>query len=64
MREGMARTWAQWGPCPIHLSAQAHLAGYYGSLGFVVTGPGYDEDGIPHLPMRCDTPGVVTPPLL
>lgn len=37
---------------PTHLGAQAHLEGFYGSLGYRVCGPGYDEDGIPHLPMR------------
>lgn len=52
MREAMARVWETWGPGPIKLSAQAHLQGYYGSLGFEVCGPGYDEDGIPHLPMK------------
>ena len=53
MREGMARVREEWGPCPIRIGAQAHLAAFYGSLGFVVAGEGYDEDGIPHLPMRC-----------
>ena len=52
MRAGLAATWRTWGPCPVRLSAQAHLAGYYGSLGFVLAGEGYDEDGIPHVPMR------------
>jgi ElaA protein len=51
MRVGMQRVRETWGPVPIHISAQAHLAGWYGRLGFVVTGAGYDEDGIPHLPM-------------
>lgn len=51
MRVGMARVRATWGPVPVHISAQAHLADWYGRLGFVVTGEGYDEDGIPHLPM-------------
>ncbi len=36
---------------PVSLSAQAHLAGWYEGFGFEVAGPGYDEDGIPHLPM-------------
>ncbi len=36
----------------VTLSAQAHLRRFYESFGFVVSGPGYDEDGIPHLPMR------------
>ncbi len=35
----------------IHLGAQAHLADWYGRFGFEVSGPGYDEDGIPHVPM-------------
>lgn len=53
MLEGMRRAWRQWGDHPIHVSAQAHLQDWYNSLGFVVCGPGYPEDGIPHLPMRC-----------
>ena len=38
-------------PGPVHIGAQAHLHDYYASLGFVTSGPEYDEDGIPHLPM-------------
>jgi ElaA protein len=34
------------------LDAQAPLAGWYATHGFVVTGPEFLEDGIPHLPMR------------
>ena len=56
MLEAMRQSQARW-PAPIHLSAQAHLRGFYEALGFVVCGPGYDEDGIPHLPMRCDAAG-------
>ena len=56
MREGMHRLCERYGPCGIHISAQAHLRPYYGSLGFEVIGPGYDEDGIPHLPMRWVSP--------
>lgn len=51
MEQGHVHVAATWGPCPIHVGAQAHLSRYYGSLGYVVSGPGYDEDGIPHLPM-------------
>ncbi|GAA2529991.1 GNAT family N-acetyltransferase [Pilimelia columellifera] len=40
------------GDRPVVLSAQAHLAGFYAGFGFVVDGPGFMEDGIPHLPMR------------
>jgi ElaA protein len=34
------------------ISAQAHLTGLYGGLGFTASGPGYDWDGVPHVPMR------------
>ena len=37
---------------PITLGAQAYLEGWYGRFGFVTSGPGYVEDGIPHVPMR------------
>jgi ElaA protein len=39
------------------LDAQAHLAGWYARFGFVVDGDGFEEDGIPHVPMRL-TPAV------
>lgn len=34
------------------LGAQAYLEDWYGKFGFVRDGADYDEDGIPHLPMR------------
>ncbi len=34
------------------LGAQVRAQGFYERLGFAVAGPGYDEDGIPHVPMR------------
>jgi ElaA protein len=40
------------GDRPCVMSAQSHLAGFYGRLGFVVTGADFIEDGIPHTPMR------------
>ena len=40
------------GPVETVLSAQAHLRAWYEALGYVVDGPGFVEDGIPHLPMR------------
>jgi ElaA protein len=40
------------GPRTCVLAAQAHLAGFYASLGFTPTGPEFDDDGIPHIPMR------------
>ena len=39
-------------PGPIELGAQAHLTGFYGSLGFEPVGEPYDEDGILHQWMR------------
>jgi ElaA protein len=42
---------------PVTLGAQAHLADWYGRLGFAVSGPGYVEDGIPHVPMRREPAG-------
>jgi ElaA protein len=37
---------------PWALEAQTYLRSFYEGFGFVVTGPEYVEDGIPHLPMR------------
>lgn len=37
---------------PTLLDAQSHLADWYARFGFVVSGPPFAEDGIPHLPMR------------
>ena len=37
---------------PVTLGAQAHLQGWYEQFGFRLSGPGYVEDGIPHVPMR------------
>ncbi|HEX9258013.1 MAG TPA: GNAT family N-acetyltransferase [Acidimicrobiales bacterium] len=34
------------------LDAQAYLQVWYERFGFAVSGPGYVEDGIPHVPMR------------
>ncbi|ODQ64899.1 GCN5-related N-acetyltransferase [Nadsonia fulvescens var. elongata DSM 6958] len=36
------------------LSAQSHLAKFYGALGFTSVGDVYDEDGIPHIDMISD----------
>jgi len=38
----------------IRLSAQAHLENWYERFGFQRDGAPYDEDGIPHVPMRRD----------
>jgi ElaA protein len=52
MREAMALAWRVHGHGPLVVGAQAHLAGFYGSLGFVVRGERYLEDGIWHVGMR------------
>ena len=52
MRQGLLRADERWPGHPVWLSAQAHLAAWYARLGFDLCGPGYDEDGIPHGPMR------------
>jgi ElaA protein len=39
------------GDRPCVLDAQAYLAGFYERFGFVATGPEFDDDGIPHVPM-------------
>jgi ElaA protein len=52
MREALARCAALDPSAPIVLDAQAHLAHWYARFGFVVAGEGFDEDGIPHVPMR------------
>ncbi|MCI2237179.1 GNAT family N-acetyltransferase [Paenibacillus sp. TRM 82003] len=45
------------GDVEVVLGAQAHLEHWYGRFGFAVDGPGYDEDGIAHVPMRRPAPG-------
>ncbi|MBV8444978.1 MAG: GNAT family N-acetyltransferase [Candidatus Dormibacteraeota bacterium] len=39
---------------PLFLGAQVHLEEYYARFGFAVCGSIWDENGIPHLPMRWD----------
>ena len=43
---------ASYGDGPITLGAQAYLEGWYERFGFRRSGPAYDDDGIPHVPMR------------
>ena len=43
---------ASYGDVPITIGAQAYLEGWYERFGFRRSGPGYDDDGIPHVPMR------------
>jgi ElaA protein len=42
----------RWGKVAIAISAQRHLALFYGEFGFAQIGEPYDEDGIPHIDMR------------
>ena len=51
MAEGVQRCTAAWPGQGIRISAQAHLQGFYGSLGFHATGATYLEDDIPHVEM-------------
>lgn len=44
------------GELALALAAQAHLEGFYGSLGFVRSGVPYEEDGILHIDMRRGSP--------
>ena len=57
MIEGERSATEAFGSHPFFLSAQAHLKPWYNSLGYKVCGIGYDEDGIPHLPMRKEIHG-------
>jgi ElaA protein len=43
---------ALYGPVAIWLGAQKYVERFYASFGFVRDGEDYEEDGIPHLPMR------------
>ncbi|MCL3861106.1 GNAT family N-acetyltransferase [Actinotalea sp. K2] len=52
MREALDRCDALDASAPVLLDAQAHLVEWYARFGFEVAGDGFDEDGIPHLPMR------------
>jgi ElaA protein len=49
--EGVSRIDETWPGQANRISAQAHLAEFYGSFGYVVQGASYLEDGIPHVEM-------------
>lgn len=42
------------GEQPVEIGAQAHLQQWYEQFGFVLSGPGYLDGRIPHVPMRRD----------
>jgi ElaA protein len=52
MERALACCEEHWPGQPVELGAQAHLTGFYGSLGFRAVGEPYDEDGIWHVWMR------------
>jgi ElaA protein len=47
---------AHWSGVAISLHAQAHLQTFYGAFGFEPISDVHDEDGIPHVWMRCAKP--------
>lgn len=51
MHEALRHIAQAWGPQPIRISAQEHLAGFYASLGFETVSAVYTEAGIPHVKM-------------
>ncbi|WP_423823524.1 GNAT family N-acetyltransferase [Salinisphaera sp. SPP-AMP-43] len=57
MREGLDQARRQHGPVAVHISAQAHLRGFYESLGFIAISEIYLEDGIPHQAMVFESAG-------
>jgi ElaA protein len=51
MRQAIAYCEVLYGAQPIKIGAQQYLERFYQSFGFVQSGEGYLEDGIPHIPM-------------
>lgn len=51
LREAIGQCEALFGAQPIKIGAQQYLRAFYESFGFVAEGPGYLEDGIPHVHM-------------
>jgi ElaA protein len=51
MAEGLTRCLHDWPGRAIRISAQSHLARFYGDFGFECVGPDYLEDNIPHCEM-------------
>ena len=52
MEQALAACQKHWPGERVAISAQAHLQGFYGRLGFVAYTEIYDEDGIPHVGME------------
>lgn len=51
MQEALRYIAEHWGPQPVRISAQKHLAEFYASLGFETVSGEYFEAGIPHVKM-------------
>jgi ElaA protein len=51
LRQAIAHGETLFGAQPIQIGAQLYLKAFYESLGFQQYGPGYLEDGIPHIHM-------------
>jgi len=51
MVRALAHAAATWPGVPVRIAAQSRLEGFYASLGFVVAGPRFLEDGIDHTEM-------------
>lgn len=58
MDEAIARLTAEFPGFVIQIGAQAYLREWYETFGYRVSGDGYVEDGIPHLPMVLDAASV------
>lgn len=54
VRAGVAHFAAMGGVAQVRLGAQTHALGLYERLGFVASGPVYDDAGIPHRDMVLD----------
>jgi ElaA protein len=52
LADALAHSLARRPGADVVLAAQSHLASWYARHAFVVDGPEFVEDGIPHLPMR------------
>ena len=52
MEQALAACDKHWPGARVVISAQAHLQGFYGRLGFVANTDIYDEDGIAHVGME------------
>lgn len=51
MQLAIEKTLDQFGVSEIRIGAQSYLLSFYTSLGFIISGPEYLEDGIPHIEM-------------